>query len=78
MQQEPIYLCEKRYNYLPLRFMYRGQERRVRRVEKSWGEAATWRTPPRRFFRVRCQDDEIVHLIHDVRLDAWYLERTGG
>ena len=78
MRAEPIALHEKRFNYLPLRFMYRGEEWRVRQVEKSWGEAATWRRPPRRFFRVRCQDNSVVHLIHDVRLDAWYLERPGG
>ena len=77
MRPEPIALQEKRFNYLPFRFMYRGEEWRVRQVEKSWGEAGTWRKPPRWFFRVRCQDDEIVHLIHDVQLDAWYLERRG-
>ena len=78
MRLEPIALREKRFNYLPFRFLYRGEERRVRRVEKSWGEAAGWRTPERHYFRVRCQDDEIFHLVHDVRLDAWYLERMGG
>ncbi len=78
MQHEPIALCEKRYNYLPLRFMYRGEERRVRRVEKIWAERATWRKPPRQVYRVRCQDDQMFDLIHDTRLDAWYLERTGG
>lgn len=78
MRQEPIALCEKRFNYLPQRFMYRGEERLIRRVEKSWGEAATWRKPARRFFRVRCQDDQIFNLIHDVQLDVWYLEHTGG
>ena len=76
MRAEPIALFEKRYNYQPLRFMYRGEERRVRRVEKSWGESATWRRPPRRYFRVRCQDDQVFHIIHDVQLDAWYLEHT--
>ena len=76
MRHEPIALYEKRYNYLPHRFMYRGEERRVRQVEKSWGEAATWRKPPRRFFRVRCHDNQVFNLIHDVQLDAWYLERT--
>ena len=78
MQHEPIALCEKRYNFLPQRFMYRGEERKVRRVEKVWAEPATWRKPPRQIYRVRCQDDQMFDLVHDVRLDAWYLERTGG
>jgi hypothetical protein len=78
MQHEPIALCEKRYNFLPQRFMYRGEERKVRRVEKVWAERATWRKPPRQIYRVRCQDDQMFDLVHDVRLDAWYLERTGG
>ncbi len=78
MRHEPIALREMRFNFLPSRFMYRGRDRLVRRIEKIWGEDATWRKPPRRFFRVRCQDDQIFHLIHDLRLDAWYLERAGG
>lgn len=78
MRHEPISLFEKRHNYLPRRFMYRGQEWLVRRIEKVWDEAATWRNPPRRFFKVRCQDDSVFHLINDVRLDAWYLEPIGG
>ena len=78
MQHEPIALCEKRYNFLPQRFMYRGEERKVRRVEKVWAERATWRKPPRQIYRVRCQDDQTFDLVHDVRLDAWYLEQTGG
>jgi hypothetical protein len=78
MQQEPIALCEKRYNFLPQRFMYRGEERKVRRVEKVWAERATWRKPPRQIYRVRCQDDQMFDLVHDVRLDAWYLERKVG
>jgi len=78
MRQEPIFLREKRFNFLPRRFLYRGEEGMVRRIEKIWGEEATWGKTPRRLFRVRCQDDQIFHLIHDVRLDAWYLERVGG
>ena len=78
MQQEPIALCEKRYNFLPQRFMYRGEERKVRRVEKVWAERATWRKPPRQIYRVRCQDNQMFDLVHDVRLDAWYLERKVG
>ena len=78
MEQEPIAVYEKRFNYLPLRFMHRGEERRVHHVEQVWAEQATWRKPPRRVYRVRCNDDQVVDLVHDVRLDAWYLEHTGG
>ena len=78
MQHEPIALCEKRYNFLPQRFMYRGEERKVRRVEKVWAERATWRKPPRQIYRVLCQDNQMFDLVHDVRLDAWYLQQTGG
>jgi hypothetical protein len=78
MDQEPIAMAEKRFNYLPLRFMHRGEERRVRRVEKVWSERATWRRSPRRVYRVLCHDDQMVDLVHDVHLNAWYLERIGG
>ena len=76
MRREPILLQEKRFNFLPHRFLHRGVERQVRRVEGTWDVAARWRRPAGRYFRVRCQDDARYDLFHDVALNAWYLQPT--
>jgi hypothetical protein len=77
MSREPILLREKRYNYLPYRFLHRGVEQRVRRVEQSWEIDARWWRNPGRYFRVQCQNGSVYDLFHDVMLNAWFLEQSG-
>ncbi|GIV97221.1 MAG: hypothetical protein KatS3mg057_1878 [Herpetosiphonaceae bacterium] len=72
---EPIDLREKRFNYLPARFMWRGEQHRIRRVERVWSRPGRGARSPRTYFRVRCYNDKVFDIFQDVRLNAWYLER---
>lgn len=73
MRDEPIVLREKRFNFLPYRFLHRGIERRVQRIEACHDIAAGLVRGEGRVFRVLCQDQTRVDLFHDVTLNAWYL-----
>lgn len=75
MRQEPILVREKRFNFLPYRFLHRGTERRVRRVERTWDVAAGWGRRAGHYFRVRCHDDQTYDVFHDVELNAWFVRR---
>ncbi len=74
MRVEPIKL-EKRWNYLPHRFLWRGQTHLVHRIERAWSARARRRLPPRHYFRVRCLDDRVYNIFQDVHLNAWFVER---
>lgn len=77
MRQELVALREKRYNYFPKRFLHRGVERRVGRVERAWDVGAgRWRRPGH-VFQVQCLDGTRCELFHDVTLNAWYVRATG-
>lgn len=76
MRQEPILMRERRYNYMPLRFLHRGVERRVRRVQRVRGISARWWRRPGHLFRVECQDGAVCELFHDVTLNAWFIRST--
>lgn len=78
MVREPILLQTKRFNFLPYRFLHRGVERRVRRVDQTWDVGVSWRQRPGRYFRVRCQDGTAWDLFHDVGLNAWYVARRNS
>lgn len=75
MRHEPILLREKRYNVLPARFLHRGEERRVWRIERAWEVRARRRQPAGHCFRVRCHDGRRYDLFHDVALNAWFVRR---
>ncbi len=75
MRVEPIMLREKRFNFLPQRFLYRGTEQQVRRIQRTWDAAATWKRNARHYFEVRCTDDRCFRLVHDIALNAWFAER---
>ncbi len=75
MRAEPILLREKRFNYLPTTFLWRGVDHRVHRVERAWSATGRRQTTPRHYFRVRCIDDRVYNIFQDVRLNAWYVER---
>lgn len=75
MRVEPITLCEKRFNYLPTKFLWRGIDHRVHRIERTWSAAGGRQKPPRHYFRVRCGDDQVYNIFQDVRLNAWYVEK---
>ncbi len=75
MRVEPILLREKRFNYLPQRFLFRGAEQQVRNTERTWEVAARRGRNARRYFQVRCANGEMFRLVHDVVLNAWFAER---
>lgn len=75
MRHEPIQLREKRFNWLPYRFMHRGADQRVRRVERSWDVGARGDRGAGHYFRVVCLDGNTYDLFHDVALNAWFVHR---
>lgn len=74
MRCEPIMVQEKRWNYQPRRFLFRGYEQRVQRVLHSWDVAARWRRNARRYFEVWCVNGQRMRVIHDLQLNAWFVE----
>lgn len=69
----PIELIEQHCNFLPARFRWAGELRRVRGVTQVWDEAGTVLLPPRRYFQVCCDDGGERVLFQDLRLGMWYL-----
>ena len=64
---EPVDLVEQRYNFLPQRFRWRGDLRRVRTV------ARVWEQPARRYFEVTCCQGRSYVLFQDLRVGTWHM-----
>lgn len=73
MSSEQI-LLDRRYNYLPWRFVWRGAAHYVCKIERAWS-AHGWLRRPRHYFRVRCLDDQVYDIFQDVGLNAWFVKR---
>lgn len=69
---EQVELMARRFSYQPLRFRWHGSQHRVQRIERVWERAPAG--APRRYFRVRCGDNQSYTLFQDLRLGAWYVE----
>ena len=69
---EQVELVARRFAYQPLRFRWHGSQHRVQQIERVWERAQPG--APRRYFRVRCGDDQSYTLFQDLRLGAWYVE----
>lgn len=76
MWLEPILLRAKRHNFFPHRFVHRGVEQRVRRVEQTW-EIGARRGRAGRVYRVICQNNSVYDVFHDVTLNAWFVRHAG-
>lgn len=72
---EPVELVERRFNFLPQRFRWRGDLLQVRRVVAIRDRAAPG--APRRYFEVVCQDGATYVLFQDLRIGTWHM-RGGG
>lgn len=72
-QSQPIELCLRHFGYLPARFRHQGELFHVRRVERSWDAPAKGWEAARRYFSVRCADDQRYTLFQDLRAGTWYL-----
>lgn len=72
-QSEPIELVEQRFNFLPDRFRWRGDMRRVRAVTRVWEWPSDGVRPARRYFEVRCGRDQSFVLFQDVHIGTWHM-----
>lgn len=70
---EPVELTEQRFQFLPQRFRWRGDLRRVRAITQIWERSGTRRRAPRRYFRVICQDGCGMTLFQDLQLGTWHV-----
>lgn len=64
---EPIDLVDQRFNFLPHRFRWRGDMRRVRAVARVWERSG------RRYFEVICGQEQSFVLFQDVRVGTWHV-----
>ena len=69
-KKEPIRLMERRHNYFPKRFMWRGDRYDINSVERTWTKMH--RKGARHFFRVHCRQGTF-DIYQDTILNAWYL-----
>jgi len=74
---EPIQICDTRFNYFPKTFLWRGKAHYVRAVDRCW--TITRRrllgTVERHCFRVRTAD-AVYDLHQDLARNRWYLDRV--
>ena len=66
---EPIELVEQRYNFLPQRFCWRGDVRRVRAVARVWEHPGR----ARRYFEVVCGPGHSFVLFQDLQVGTWHV-----
>jgi hypothetical protein len=74
---EPLEMVERRFQYFPQRFQWRGQNYRVQQVRECWTVSRRgWRQRvERHFFCVECAEGAF-ELYQDVRENAWHLRRA--
>ena len=72
-RSEPIDVVEQRFNFLPDRFRWRGDTRRVRAVTRVWERPSDGVRPARRYFEVRCGRDQSFVLFQDVQIGTWHM-----
>ncbi len=72
VRAEPVDVLEQRFNFLPQRFRWRGDLRRVREVTRIW-EQPGGLLPARRYFEVICGQGHRFVLFQDVQLGTWHI-----
>ncbi len=74
---EAIELLERRFQYFPRLFRWRGRRYQVEAVERCWTVSRRrWgRRVERRFFLVQCADGTF-ELFQDLRANTWHLRRA--
>jgi len=73
MRDEPIEVIDQRFNFLPHRFRWRGDMRRVRAVAHVWERPGMGLWPARRYFEVICGQGKRYVLFQDVQLGTWHM-----
>lgn len=66
----PLTMVRLRYGYLPAQFFYAGAEHRVRRVERSWEEAAH-NGVAQRCFQVHCSSGRRYTIAQNLNAGNW-------
>jgi hypothetical protein len=69
---EAVELIERRFQFFPQTFRWRGHRYQVEAVEQSW---TTSRPGWRRYFRVHCTPG-IFDLYQDLTASTWHLRRV--
>jgi len=69
---EAVDLLERRFQFFPQAFRWRGRRYEVETVERSWTASRPRR---RRYFRVHCTPG-IFDLYHDLTASTWHIRRV--
>lgn len=74
---ETVELVQRRFQYFPHVFQWRGHRYRVQTVERCWTVSRRgWkRRVERHFFQVRCSEGDL-ELYQDIRTGIWYVRRA--
>lgn len=73
---ETIVMVERRFQYFPRTFRWRGRHFRVVAVDRCWTRSRrSWRGPGRHYFQVCCAEGTF-ELYQATRTAAWYLRRA--
>jgi hypothetical protein len=74
---EAIELVQRRFQYFPHVFRWRGHRYNVDAVERCWTVSRRgWRRPVQRhFFRLRCIEG-VFEIYQDVQTNTWHLRRA--
>lgn len=74
---EPVLMIERRFEYFPRLFRWRGEHYRVQAVEECWTVSRRdWRRRvERHYFRVACVEGTF-ELYQDVKGNTWHLRRA--
>jgi hypothetical protein len=73
---EAIVMLERRYQYFPCAFVWRGHHFRVVGVNRCWTRSRRgWRGPGRNFFQVRCSEGTF-EVYQETHTTNWYLRRA--
>ena len=68
---EPIEMRERRHNYFPKVFVWRGHRYNVHAVERCWTVSQRGGTVNRHCFRVRCREG-VFTVFQNVRHNTWH------
>ena len=68
---------ERRFEYLPHTFCWRGKRYEIDEVERTWTVAdQVWRRHvQRRFYNVRCREG-VFEIFQDLKTGTWWLRRA--
>ncbi len=74
---EPVEMVQRRFQYFPCIFRWRGQRFEVESVQRVWTRTGRgwWRHAGRHFFQVQCTAGDL-ELFQEVKTGIWYVRRA--